>query len=388
MTVLPALPQQLSDLAQRASASPEVTHETVAAENALFAPGQSVAPEILSGLAARVAAIQGSPLIAAWHLDQGADEDLAHGRHPEDPGLRALARHVDLITVSPALATAADQLALQTAGITDDQIVLISQLVAFLSYQIRLLHGYQLITGTTTTGDAEAVHPTGTVVSSGAEGRSKDLSPTTGNGYRRPTAYTQDVLAWDPWISAPEEADLTDIQKDSFAAKATTNSVYFRLLSRAPGILKARSAIDNAVFLPGSALSRAERELAATVASKVNDCIYCASVHSRKASFQSKRTADVQRLLDTDLPRNAQWQPTDLAPLSAGQEGRWAAVVGFAAHLSTLIPSADATHLAALRDHDLDDRELSDLVGATAFFAWANRLMLTLGEAYIPHRDT
>ncbi|MGO7522845.1 carboxymuconolactone decarboxylase family protein, partial [Rhizobium brockwellii] len=52
-------------------------------------------------------------------------------------------------------------------------------------------------------------------------------------------------------------------------------------------------------------LSRAERELAATAASRTNGCIFCASVHSRFASHHSKRTQDVQRLLDegtgTDL---------------------------------------------------------------------------------------
>jgi len=35
-----------------------------------------------------------------------------------------------------------------------------------------------------------------------------------------------------------------------------------------------------------------------------------------------------------------------------------------------------------LRDIGLTDLELLDLVGAVAFFSWANRLMLTLGEPY------
>lgn len=40
--------------------------------------------------------------------------------------------------------------------------------------------------------------------------------------------------------------------------------------------------------------------------------------------------------------------------------------------------------MAALREQALTDLELLDLVQATAFFAWANRLMLTLGEPFIP----
>ncbi|EGT4306954.1 alkylhydroperoxidase, partial [Cronobacter sakazakii] len=43
-----------------------------------------------------------------------------------------------------------------------------------------------------------------------------------------------------------------------------------------------------------------------------------------------------------------------------------------------------AAHVAALREQALTDLELLDLVQATAFFAWANRLMLTLGEPFIP----
>jgi alkylhydroperoxidase family enzyme len=39
-----------------------------------------------------------------------------------------------------------------------------------------------------------------------------------------------------------------------------------------------------------------------------------------------------------------------------------------------------ADHVAALRDVGLDDQSIADLVHASAFFNWANRLMLSLGE--------
>jgi AhpD family alkylhydroperoxidase len=44
-------------------------------------------------------------------------------------------------------------------------------------------------------------------------------------------------------------------------------------------------------------LPRAERELAATVASKINGCIYCASVHARKAAQLAKDETAVDTLL-------------------------------------------------------------------------------------------
>ncbi|MNC71678.1 hypothetical protein D3C75_1226270 [compost metagenome] len=86
----------------------------------------------------------------------------------------------------------------------------------------------------------------------------------------------------------------------------------------------------------------------------------------------SKKTDEVQRLLD-------------VAPggvLSEGQGEAWRAQIDFAAALSATPPQANADHLVALRAQGLDELALLDLVQSTAFFAWANRLMLTLGEPF------
>lgn len=375
MRISPTVPESISSLT---AAKPEVVEQTLAAYTALYESPQVIEPALLHSFARTVARWQGNAQLAEWHLSQGADERLVGEELPAEPKLRALVEHVDLITVSPALATHEDQHVLPLAGVAPDEIVLLSQLVAFESYLARLLDGDALLAGRTPERvDAPARDTV-------AAGRSKDLSGRTISGLQKPTEYTQEQLEWSPWVAAPAEADLTPEQVDSFAAKATTNSVYFRLLSRVPAVLKARSAIDNAVFLGKDGLPRAERELAAAVASKVNDCIYCASVHSRKATFQSKRHDDVQRVIDAALPRDANWQPSSLDALSAGQDARWSAIVGFAASLSTLRPSATPGQIDELRALGLDDAELFDLVGSTAFFAWANRLMLSLGEPNWP----
>ncbi|WP_068478976.1 peroxidase-related enzyme [Pseudoclavibacter helvolus] len=375
MRISPTVPESISSLT---AAKPEVVEQTLAAYTALYESPQVIEPALLHGFARTVARWQGNAQLAEWHLSQGADERLVGEELPAEPKLRALVEHVDLITVSPALATHEDQHVLPLAGVAPDEIVLLSQLVAFESYLARLLDGDAVLAGRTPERvDAPARDTV-------AAGRSKDLSGRTISGLQKPTEYTQEQLEWSPWVATPAEADLTPEQVDSFAAKATTNSVYFRLLSRVPAVLKARSAIDNAVFLGTDGLPRAERELAAAVASKVNDCIYCASVHSRKATFQSKRHDDVQRVIDAALPRDANWQPSSLDALSAGQDARWSAIVGFAASLSTLRPSATPGQIDELRALGLDDAELFDLVGSTAFFAWANRLMLSLGEPNWP----
>ena len=48
---------------------------------------------------------------------------------------------------------------------------------------------------------------------------------------------------------------------------------------------------------------------------------------------------------------------------------------------SALIPGA-LEAIAALREQGLDELEIVDLAQSAAFFAWANRLMLTLGEPF------
>ncbi|MFC4563603.1 peroxidase-related enzyme [Nocardiopsis mangrovi] len=357
-------------------AKPGFPREAQAAYDALFTVPGPVAAPVRRGLAALAARRHGAADVAAHHAGAGADPALFADEAPDDPALRAAVEHVDLLTTSPALVRRADTDRLAAAGWTPDETVVIAQTAAFTAFLVRLVHGLRLIDGTAEPATAPLERATP------ARGRTKSTATTSANGGARPVAYTQELLSWTPWVPPVASDDLTDEQREAFAGK--TNDAYFRLLSRAPGLLRARTAVDHAVFYTRDGLPRAERELAAAAASKVNDCVYCASVHSRKASQMSKRTADVQRVLDASLPRDQDWRALDLAPLSAGQDARWAAVVDFAAALSTTPVSATERHLADLRSHGITDAELVDLVGSVAFFAWANRLMLTLGEPFWP----
>lgn len=356
---------------------PDVLAHTREAYVALYETSQVLPAAQLHALATLVARHQGGATLAAHH-EALADPELLGAGPPTDPKLRAIVEHVELITVSPALVERDDQLTLELAGVTPDEIVLVSQVVAYESYLLRALHGLELLTG------RSPERYTGDVRETVAHGRTHTAHTFTYRGSEIPAHFTRDVLAWEPWVAAPAEHELTDEQAASFAAKATTNSEYFRLLSRVPAVLLARSALDNAVFLGRDGLPRGERELAAAVTSKVNDCIYCASVHARKAEFQTKRAADIDALLAVELTRDADWVAIDTDPLATGQDARWAAIVRFAAHLSELRPTASAADIDALRDVGLTAAEISDAVFSTAFFAWANRLMLSLGEPAIP----
>jgi uncharacterized peroxidase-related enzyme len=71
-----------------------------------------------------------------------------------------------------------------------------------------------------------------------------------------------------------------------------------------------------------------------------------------------------------------------------GLDERWQGVVDLAVALAKTPPAATLDHVARLREVGLSDLEILDVAQATAFFSWANRLMLTLGEPYYPAQPT
>lgn len=186
-------------------------------------------------------------------------------------------------------------------------------------------------------------------------------------GHAIPNAFTKAMLDWLPWLEPMAEADLTPRHMAGLVDASRAKSTYFRLLAHDPEVLGARTRTDKDIFYnTKGGLPRAERELAATAASRLNGCIYCASVHARHATTYSKRGEDVQRLLDEGTG-------VDLGE-------RWNAVVAASVALTELPMSFGPAHVARLRAAGLDELAIADAIQAAAFFNWANRLMLSLGE--------
>jgi alkylhydroperoxidase domain protein len=182
-----------------------------------------------------------------------------------------------------------------------------------------------------------------------------------------PVAFTRALLDWLPWLEPLAVDALTERHMEALVDTARAKSAYFRLLARDPDALRARTLTDKDIFYnPDAGLPRAERELAAAATSRFNGCIYCASVHSRFSATYSKREDDVQRLLD------------ESADADLGE--RWNAIVAAAVALSTTPITFGSQHVKRLRQAGLDDLAIADVIQATAFFNWANRLMLSLGE--------
>ena len=182
-----------------------------------------------------------------------------------------------------------------------------------------------------------------------------------------PVVFTQNELDWLPWLEPLPEADLTERHFAGFVDRSRAKSDYFRLLVRDPEVLEARTKTDKDIFYnTADGLPRAERELAAAATSRYNGCIYCASVHARFATTYSKRRDDVQRLLDEGV--------------GADLGARWNAVVKASVALASTPIAFRKEHIDELRRVGLDDAEIVDVINSAAFFNWANRLMLSLGE--------
>jgi alkylhydroperoxidase domain protein len=182
-----------------------------------------------------------------------------------------------------------------------------------------------------------------------------------------PTVFTRAQLDWLPWLEPLAVEAMTERHLASLVDAARVKSPYFRLLARDPDALEARTHTDKDIFYNRDAgLPRAERELAATATSRFNGCLYCASVHARHAAAYSRRETDVDRLLD--------------AGVSADVGERWNAIVAASVALTTTPSAFGPEHVERLRRAGLDDLAISDVIHAAAFFNWANRLMLSLGE--------
>ena len=183
----------------------------------------------------------------------------------------------------------------------------------------------------------------------------------------QPVVFTQAELGWLPWLEPLAEAELTERHWAALVDRSRAKSAYFRLLARDPEILEARTKTDKDIFYNTvDGLPRAERELAAAATSRYNGCIYCASVHARFATVHSKRRDDVQRLLDEGV--------------GADLGERWNAIVSASVALASTPIAFGAEHVEELRRVGLDDAEIVDVINSAAFFNWANRLMLSLGE--------
>jgi uncharacterized peroxidase-related enzyme len=188
----------------------------------------------------------------------------------------------------------------------------------------------------------------------------------------RINGFTHEVLGWKAWLDTVELASASPEQVAALEEMSpqAKQSAYFLLLAHQPEMLLQRSIAFNAIMFAPGGMPRAERELGATVESRLNGCVYCASVHAQRFEQLAKRNDVITQLFED--------------PLSAGTTPRERAIVRFSAELALKPDALSAEHVRALQQAGLSDMEILDLVHAVALFAWANRLMLNMGEPVFP----
>lgn len=182
-------------------------------------------------------------------------------------------------------------------------------------------------------------------------------------------AFTLAPLTWRPWLppvplAACGEAQLAALVESGPEAR---RNAYYLTLAHDASALTARSRLFNTIMYAPRGLPRADRELAAAAESRMNGCVFCASVHGRLHVRLSKDSETMARLLEHGP--------------SAAMSPRNRVIVNYAIRLGVGRPAADDSDILALRAVGLTDPEIIDLTHAIAIFAWANRLMLSLGEA-------
>ena len=180
--------------------------------------------------------------------------------------------------------------------------------------------------------------------------------------------FTRGELGWAPWITPVDLDSATEAQRAALKITPSNRAVgaYSLVLAHDPGSLAERSPLYNAIMFGPRGLSRAERELAAVATSRVNGCAYCASVHSKRFVDLSKAPEVMQRL-------HADGVEAELDP-------RRKAIVDFSAKLTRDPAGMVPADVVPLHTQGFSDAEILDLVHAVAMFAWANRLMQSLGE--------
>ena len=187
--------------------------------------------------------------------------------------------------------------------------------------------------------------------------------------------FTHGELDWRPWLAPLDLNGATEQQLIALKVTPSNRTVgaYSLVLAHDAEALAERSPLYNAIMFGANGLPRADRELGAVAASRINGCAYCASVHALRFTQLTKEPEVMQRI--------------QAKGVNAALDPRRKAILDYAAKLTRDPAAIGPADAAPLRAQGLSDLEILDLTHAVAMFAWANRLMQTLGEPAAPARE-
>ena len=189
--------------------------------------------------------------------------------------------------------------------------------------------------------------------------------------------FTTVVPFWKPRVTPVELEKATDEQLEAMKVTVSDTKIgeYTLVLALDPETLRERTPLFNGIMYSQGGLSRAETELGAVAASVVNQCIYCAAVHSNRYNQLTKDETVMDSIFastkNTDGGNAA--GDADIGP-------RQKALLNFATKLSKCPSEAGKEDVERLVEHGLGMEEVLDLVLSASLFGWANRLMHVLGD--------
>lgn len=351
---------------------PEVLRHTQGSYEALITPSE---PGALSHheralLALRTAVGAGvAPLTRhyreAAHALGATEAELAAAQAPVPDGLprrtAALLAHADLLGDAPGDARPVHLERLSDAGLGPRETVAASQLISYVHYQARTAAGLAALLAEATDGG------TGT-----GAGERREEAPGTAGNEPRPggeLGFTLEPLDWAAWLETvdPATADARQLAVLDESLPTARTSPYYLTLIHDVDALRERSRLYNKIMYAPRGLARTDREIAALATSRINGCVYCASVHARRFVQLAKGEEKPARVL---LDQGIGHEDTD----------RRRAIVTLTEALTRRPGTLGPADLAPLRAVGLDGLDILDLIHVVAVFAWANRLMLTLGE--------
>lgn len=128
---------------------PEFLAGAEACRKGVLAPVDDLglSPDLRMAIGRRVARTSGNQkLVAGYPIPETPElAALADGGDPADPYLAAIAAHADMIAREPGRAAAGDLQRLLDAGLTVPQVIALSELLAYVCFQIRIVHGLTLL---------------------------------------------------------------------------------------------------------------------------------------------------------------------------------------------------------------------------------------------------
>ena len=319
-------------------------------------------------VAYRVGLLTGFPTVEKRHrrrlLDFGRTDLASHiERYPDvklEPRLAAIIRHTDLVTLRPGDAGPEDIAALHAAGLTPAAVVTLGQLLGYLGYQIRAI------------AVARAFAEGPELVRTPAKERPQADPATTQRAPRQRLRFSSTRFDWQPWTATIAEGDSTPEQWQVLEDVVPTmkRNPYYLLLAQDPEPLRQRTGLFNGIMKGEGGSDKSDRELAAVATSRVNGCVYCAAVHASAYNQMTGDTDQMQRILDDGVN----------TPLRERER----AIVDVSVKLTEDQADFTSADLQPLRDLGFSDLEILDITNGAAIFAWANRLLQTLGESKQP----